>query len=247
MYRLLNAVLEKRLVNLVGPVGMGRSSLAAALCHYVHDRKQDMHIDDIFYVRADEYRRNDPLSAILVPLHKQLVTAGKTVPLPPSYDMDDVSSSVLKALQGKRSLIVLDRIEVIEESEGASELPLFLNNLFRRQQTKHVHVLMTAPKPLNLSSLGGVGEHVQELGPLNLKNTVKLFGISCRHVCTARERRNLLEAIVSSEEEDARAGDAFLSSRSRDIFSRLGDGIPARIVDCAYHVSVEEYHDMLAS
>jgi len=246
MYKLLNAVLEKRFVNLVGPVGMGRSSLAAALCHYVHDRKQDMNIDDIFYVRADEARRNHPLSAILVPLHKQLVTAGRTMPLPPSYDMDDVSSAVLKALQGKRSLVVLDRIEVIEESEGASELPLFLNNLFRPQQTKHVHVLMTAQNPLNLPSIGGVGEHVQELGPMNLKNTVKLFGISCRHVCTARERRKL-EAMVSREEEDARAGDASLSTRSRDIFSRLGDGIPARIVDCAYHISEEEYHDMLAS
>ena len=245
MYKLLNAVLDRRLVNLVGPVGMGRSSLAAALCHYIHDRKQDMGIDDIFYIRADQSRRNHLLSAILVPLHKQLVAAGKTMPLPPTYDMDDVTHSILAALQRERSLVVLDRIEVIEESEGASELPLFLNNLLR-QTWKHVRVLLTGQRPLTVSSLGGVGEHIQELGPLNLKNTVKLFGSLCRHVCTPEERRNLLEAVVSSDEEDTRATDSVLSSRSREIFSRLGGGIPARIFECAHQVSEEEYHRMLA-
>jgi len=243
MYLLLNAVLDKRLVNLVGPTGMGRSSLAAALCHYVHDRKADMRIDNIFYVRARQARRNQPLSAILSPLHKQLVAAGMAVPQPRAYDMDEVANSILKALHSDRSLIVLDRIEVMEGSEDAAELPLFLNNLFR--QSRYVRVLLTANAPLNLSSCGGVGEHIEELGPLNLKNTVKLFGILCRHVCTAGERKNLLESTVKQEEEDMCASDASLSSRGRDVFSRLGDGIPARVFDAAYQISVEEYQSML--
>ena len=243
MYLLLNAVLDKRLVNLVGPTVMGRSSLVAALCHYVHDRKADMRIDNIFYVRARQTRRSQPLSAILSPLHKQLVAAGMAVPQPTAYDMDEIANSILKALHSDRSLIVLDRIEVMEGSEDAAELPLFLNNLFR--QTRYVRVLLTANAPLNLSSFAGVGEHIEELGPLNLKNTVKLFGILCRHVCTAGERKNLLEAIVNQEEEDMCVSDASLSSRSRDVFSRLGDGIPARVFDAAYQISAEEYQCML--
>jgi len=243
MYLLLNAVLDKRLVNLVGPTGMGRSSLVAALCHYAHDRKADMRIDNIFYVRARQTRRSQPLSAILSPLHKQLVAAGMTVPQPTAYDMDEIANSIVKALHSDRSLIVLDRIEVMEGSEDAAELPLFLNNLFR--QTRYVRVLLTANAPLNLSSFAGVGEHIEELGPLNLKNTVKLFGILCRHVCTAGERKNLSEAIVNQEEEDMCVSDASLSSRSRDVFSRLGDGIPARIFDAAYQISAEEYQSML--
>lgn len=243
MYLLLNAVLDKRLVNLVGPTGMGRSSLVAALCHYVHDRKADMRIDNIFYVRARQTRRSQPLSAILSPLHKQLVAAGMAVPQPMAYDMDKIANSILKALHSDRSLIVLDRIEVMEGSEDAAELPLFLNNLFR--QTRYVRVLLTANAPLNLSSFAGVGEHIEELGPLNLKNTVKLFGILCRHVCTAGERKNLLEAIVNQEEEDMCVSDASLSSRSRGVFSRLGDGIPARVFDAAYQISTEEYQSML--
>jgi hypothetical protein len=131
----------------------------------------------------------------------------------------------------------------MEGSEDAAELPLFLNNLFR--QTRYVRVLLTANTPLNLSSFAGVGEHIEELGPLNLKNTVKLFGILCRHVCTAGERKNLLEAIVNQEEEDMCVSDASLSSRSRDVFSRLGDGIPARVFDAAYQISAEEYQSML--
>ena len=243
MYHLLNAVLDKRLVNLVGPTGMGRSSLAAALCHYVHDRKADMRIDNIFYVRARQTRRSQPLSAILSPLHKQLVAAGMVVPQPTAYDLDGVANSILKALHSDRSLIVLDRIEVMEGSEDAAELPLFLNNLFR--QTRYARVLLTANAPLNLSSFGGVGEHIEELGPLNLKNTVKLFGILCRHVCTAEERNNLLEAMVNQEEEDMCVSDASLSSSSRDVFARLGDGIPARVFDVAYQITAEKYQSML--
>ena len=243
MYLLLNAVLDKRLVNLVGVTGMGRSSLVAALCHYVQDRKADMRIDNIFYVRARQTGRSQPLSAILSPLHKQVIAAGMAVPQPTAYDMDEVANSILKALHSDRSLIVLDRIEVMEGSEDAAELPLFLNNLFR--QTRYVRVLLTANTPLNLSSFAGVGEHIEELGPLNLKNTVKLFGILCRHVCTAGERKNLLEAIVNQEEEDMCVSDASLSSRSRDVFSRLGDGIPARVFDAAYQISAEEYQSML--
>ena len=39
--------------------------------------------------------------------------------------------------------------------------------------------------------------------------------------------------------------DASLSSPSRDVFARLGDGIPARVFDVAYQITAEKYQSMV--
>lgn len=247
MYLLLNAVLDRRLVNLVGPTGMGRSSLATALCHYIFDRKTDMSIDYIFFVHARPSRRqNSPLGDVLLPLHEQIVSAGLTTEaLAAKAGIDELSKEISTKLHSERALIVIDHVENLDDSEDAQELTLFINNLFRK--TRHARVLLTSQRPLGLlsfSSVGGVGEYVQELGPLNLKSTVTLFGIHSNVMCSPIERRKFLDTLVTPEEEDATSSDESLSSRSRNILARLGNGVPASVCEVARHMTKEACDDL---
>lgn len=244
MYTLLNEVLTKRFVSLVGITGIGRSSLASAVCHYVNDRKSTMiAIETIFYVRAKPSRGSDRFGSFMKPLHKQLVAVGKARPLKKGSDLDDVFQSIFTALSKTKALIVFDRAEVLEGSIEAQEFPLFLSSLFR--DTRNVRVLMTARKPLGLSSLRGVGENVVTLGPLNFKSTVRLFAILCPHVHTGDERRRLLELLVPDEQADVCASDDDITERSSSIFEILGNGIPSRTFDVAYQMTKKEYHGLL--
>jgi len=244
MYILMNEVLTKRFVSLVGITGIGRSSLASAMCHYINDRKSTMiAIETIIYVRARPSRGGDRYGSFITPLHKQLVAAGKATTLEEGSDLDDKFHSIFNALSKTKALIVFDRAEILEGSVEAQEFPLFLSSLFR--ETRNVRVLMTAGKPFGLSSLRGVGEHIVQLGPLNFKSTVRLFAILCPHVHTVYERRRLLELLVPDKEAHMCVSDKGISERCKSIFKIVGNGIPARTFDVAYAMSKEDYHDLL--
>ena len=244
MYVLMNKVLTKRFVSLVGTTGIGRSSLASAVCHYINDRKSTMiAIETIICIRARKSRGGDRYGSFITPLHKRLVSAGKALPLDRVADLDDIFHSIFSALSKTKALIVFDRAEVLEGSVEAQEFPLFLSSLFR--ETRNVRVLITARKPLGLSSLRGVGEHVVELGPLNFKSTVRLFAILCPHVHTGDERRRLLELLVPDEEAHICVTDHAISERCKTIFGMLGNGIPAKTFDVAYQMTKEQYKGLL--
>jgi len=245
MYHVLNAVLTKRFVSLVGPTGIGRGSLASALCHYISDRKSTMiTIETIYYVRARQKRGNDGMASVINPFYKQLVAAGKAKNLPKGADMDDVFQSIFKALSKVKALVVFDRVEVLDGTEEAQEFPLFLSTLFR--ETRNVRVLMTACKPLGLSTLGGVGEHTLRLGPLNLKSTVRLFAILCPQVHTGEERRRLLELLVTDDTQARLChDDEGITKRTRKILMFMGNGVPSRTFNAAYQTSKKEYEDFL--
>lgn len=200
-------------------------------------------IETIIYVRARPSRGGDRYGSFITPLHKQLVSSGKALPLDKGADLDDLFHSIFKALSKTKALIVFDRAEILEGSAEAQEFPLFLSSLFR--ETRNVRVLMTARKQLGLSSLRGVGEHIVELGPLNFKSTVRLFAILCPHVHTGNERRRLLELLVPDQEAHICVTDDEISERCKAIFGILGNGIPSRTFDVAYQMTKEEYHDLL--
>ena len=213
----------------------------------IFDRKTDMSIDYIFFVHARPSRRqNSPLGDVLLPLHEQIVSAGLTTEaLAAKAGIDELSKEISTKLHSERALIVIDHVENLDDSEDAQELTLFINNLFRK--TRHARVLLTSQRPLGLlsfSSVGGVGEYVQELGPLNLKSTVTLFGIHSNVMCSPIERRKFLDTLVTPEEEDATSSDESLSSRSRNILARLGNGVPASVCEVARHMTKEACDDL---
>ena len=194
MYHVLNAVLMKRLVSVVGDKGVGRSSLVYALCHYVNERRSTIiEIDRIFFVRATQNRGSNRFVAVLQELLKRLMQDGRIA----QQQFDDMDREMLiqaicKALNKVKALIVIDRTEFLEGSDEQQDLVVFLSNLFQETKTQHVRVLLTGLRPLGIPSIGGVPEQPYRLGPLNFHDTARLFGSfvsSLAHSCRSTKIR----------------------------------------------------------
>lgn len=235
LYHALNLVLNRRLVNIVGPTGMGRSSLAAALCHYIDDRKSTLLFDDIYFIKSVIQRQGAAKSSPIITLYDQLVSAQKAQEVSDGTDLDEIVKEILLSLKQRKSLLVFDRIEALDGTTDTQDFHYFLGQIF--EKTKDVSVLITSNEPIGLTSLG-VGESVYNLGPLNFRNTVKLFGFHCPHLHCARERKELQEGLASHAVMNKLAED---DEFSQEIKSKLGGGVPAKTYAVAYEMSAGDF------
>lgn len=238
MYHVLNLVLSRRLVNIVGSPGMGRSSLAIALCHYIHERKSTMMFEQIYFVRSTPKRkgRSSPIFSLCEHIES---TKNRRALIPTNLDLDETVEIIVQALRTTKTLLVFERIETLTGAD-AQDFQFFLGQIFA--ETKDVHVLISSDKSLGLLQLAGVGEDMYKLGPLNFRSTVKLFAFCCPHLQSSRERKELLELLAPETDIPE---DEFRSNEvSGKVMSMLGDGIPARILSAAYQVTVEEFNEL---
>ena len=238
LYHTLNLVLKRRFVNIIGPTGMGRSSLAAALCLYIDDRKSTLLFDNIYFVRSTLNRPGVEKSSPIASLHKRLVSLGKVVALSIDTDLDEIIKDILESLKQTKTLLVFDKIETLDGTTEAQDFHFFLGQIFA--ETKDVSVLVTSNKSIGLLSLANVGESVYNLEPLNFKNTVKLFAYHCPRLHSPRERKELLKELAPDTEINKPMEDEI----SKQIKSILGGGIPAKAFTIAYEISVEEFQQL---
>jgi hypothetical protein len=243
MYHVLNLILTKRLVSVLGEKGLGRSSLVSALCHYINERRSTIiEIDCIFFVRATQSRGSNRFVAILREVLKKLMQVGR-VAKQGFNDMDRemLIQAICRALNKVKALIVINRTEFLEGSDEQQDLVVFLSNLFQDPKTQHVRVLRTGCKPLGIPSIGGVPEQPYFLGPLNFHNTTRLFGNLCTHLHTPADRRKFVTRVVTDDKQ----GELLpmiegTTDRTKNLFRLLGNGIPSQIEKAAFSVSPQE-------
>ena len=239
MYYVLKAVLGKRLVSVIGETGVGRSSLACALCHYINERATTIiGIDRIYYVKARQSRKRNPFRALVQRLLKKLVEERKGPSIDPEAEMETMCDAVCRYLKHDKALVVFDRAElVVNDEDDANEFPLLLRKLSR--ETKNIKVLLTNRHSLGIPSLG---EHPISLGPLNFADTVRLFANLCPYLHTPKDRRKMYESLVrDGEKAELLATDPGIGDSAKEIFSILGDGIPSRIEKAAYDLTKEHF------
>lgn len=244
MYFVLRSILEKRLVNVVGEVGIGRSSLVCALCHYINERASTIgEIDHIYYVKVKRTRSTSVMRKIVAQLVKTMNASGTLGPVSIDAEYDSVVDDICKSLKNSKALLVFDRIENIDGKEDASEFPMLLSSLLK--ETRNTRILLTSTNPLGIPSLGGQVEHQYSLGPLNFSNTVRLFANLCSFLHTPLDRKRLFESVVTeSSEAELLPNDPGLRNDTKKAFSILGDGVPAKIEKEAYTITKENYMDL---
>ncbi|GMH59438.1 hypothetical protein TL16_g02832, partial [Triparma laevis f. inornata] len=76
LYHILDAVLNRRLVCVVGQAGVGRSSIVTSLAAYIQERKNTTGIETIFFVRAAQRFGAGKGMSYVKRLYKQVVKAG---------------------------------------------------------------------------------------------------------------------------------------------------------------------------
>ncbi len=181
--------------------GIGLTSLASAVCHYISDRKSTLsHFEVFFFVQPQETRGLTRISSLINQLCNKLSAAGMLENIKRGSDFDDTIGCIKLALSNVKALIVLDGVDILDTLEDAQELPLFLGSLFQHTPVK---VLLTAQKPFGRMSFAGVGPHPIHVGPLTMKSTIKLFLFLCPHVHTDNERRFMLQNLCPLNESTA--------------------------------------------
>jgi len=240
MYHTLNLVLNRRFVNIVGLTGMGRFSLAAALCEYIDDRKSTLLFDCIYFVKSTLKRPVVGKASPIISLHDELVSLGKVEALYEGADLDEIIKGILFFFKQTKSLLVFDKIESLDGTSEAQDFHFFLGQIF--EQTKDVHVLVTSNQSIGSPSLVSVGESVYNLGPLNFRNTVKLFAFHCPHLHSSRERKELLDELSSHTGMNNRLAED--NKIAEKIKSTLGGGIPAKTFAVAYEITAEGFQDL---
>jgi len=231
MYKVVSQILgERRVVSVIGESGIGRSSLVAAVCHYINERKTTVItvVEKIYYVRAKEYKNKNRFMALLKSLKKLLVEDNL---LSGTDDDDDMIETVCCGLRSKKALVVFDRIELLEDVDELNEFPRLIQELYR--STRYVKILLTNRRPLGIPSLG---EYHVKLGPLNLVNTVKLYAFTCHFIVTPSDRRQLQQSLVSDEETGSLLPGPDIPEDIAELFDMLGKGIPSRIENAAFCV-----------
>lgn len=204
MYRCISACLSRRLTTLLGGAGIGKSALAAAVCHYMVLRRNLP--DGIVLIRLRGVTTMEMLTrAIAVEVMRELGPgqADKEVSLG-GLGVDWVPREeewLFRRLRTQKILLVMDHIEEMQSADNMG-LKVFLRRLF--DQTRAVKVLVTSSRPVDLHTLPGIGagETLISVGPLSFRNTVRLFSRLCPHLHTARERRGFLGKLVPADQAD---------------------------------------------
>jgi hypothetical protein len=244
MYYIITALLKlrKRLVSVLGEVGIGRSSLVCALCHYINERASTISdIQHIYFIKPKHGGRNVSCRSLLRQLLDKLEENGKCRPTDEDADTEAMLDTICRSLKQDKALIVFDRTELLEKSDESQELLMILSSIM--YETKQVKVVITGRTALGQPSIGGQVEHPFNLGPLNFSNTVNLFANLCPLLHTPSERAALSTTLLRKDDGQKHlfpSDVALLNPRTKEILSRIGNGVPAKIEKAAYGMSKDD-------
>ena len=180
---------------------MGKTALACAACAYIADRRMPICEDGVIYLRAVNItsyadfltslvgllqNKNSTPPSLVRKMRQCLQERGETTPNSDgsiaSAEQDE--ELLMTFFGGPKVLLILDNIdtmlmnhaEILEDGASAAlDLKFFLGRLFERCTTVRVLVLSEATlSSRNVSGFGQVENYVP-LGPMNLRNTLRLY------------------------------------------------------------------------
>lgn len=256
--QVITTILTRRLVSLVGDEGVGKSALAAASCTYIADR--GMFEQGVLYLRAHHISsharflrdlervvsRGHPLLAARLRAH-----GSRTTPAPSTEARYDTTQKpgeagtsgsseqaleevLIAALSPYRVLLLIDNLDMLlSESIAASDFKFFLGELFGR--SKNVKVIITACTTLGMRHVSGFGvvENCVTLGPLTLRNTLRLFARLAPSLVTAENKAVFVNALLPLKHMHVTVDSRELSVVAAQILAVLGNGHPVRVVKLA--------------
>jgi len=218
---IIDAVLDNhRLINLVGPAGIGKSSIVAATCLYVFERKSFMMFENIIYIDCHSTLGQDPKqNPILCPLHKQMIDLGLVKA--GEIAKDRIEDTLYPLLNRKKSLLVLDL--------GKHHDDVFCPEFWGRFCTKikKVTVLIVSENPLTLDIDRVIKKQIV-LKHLKFENSYKLLTnvIDIPQLVENQYQKLRLRAFISLQECPKKK----IVPRTKAIYKFTGGGNPAGIL-----------------
>lgn len=198
MHKVIVTLFARRLVSVLGEDGVGKSALAAAVCNYLSDRC--IFEDGIFYVPCKSVVSHEGFLAQLqkvllhssAKMHTRVKAFASTMSffqpinasngpirhMPQGIDSDEMfllEELIITSFGNLKCLLVLDCTnQLLRDNDAATDMKMFISRMFSK--CKYVKVLMTSNDNLiGLQQLGGLIEYPVRLGPLSLRNSLRLF------------------------------------------------------------------------
>jgi hypothetical protein len=240
MNALIHNIFRRRLVSLVGEDGVGKSSVAAAVCKYLADR--EIFQDSIFYLKAkglgdyesflSELRnvlRNSGSSCASQMLEKSanesLFTQSNKTDL--LYMEEEI---IIACLEHLKSLLVIDNLDSLLKGYGECNtvFRLFLIKLLERCSGVKILIVSTDTLSMHYIHLGVV-EYPVNLGPLTLNSTLKLFARLAPSLSTTQSKLEFISALQPPKQLHVCINSADTTPTSDEIFSWIGRGCEINI------------------
>ena len=224
--RVLDSLRVEKIVRIGGIRGMGKSSLAAAVCRYVQKRPKAFRYDDVFWlpIARGVIPEEDTLFADLVLYTSLMMNADHDI----SSDMDalECRERIEIELEGRRCLIALDSRK-FENSNSAESLENFIGGLINNPDLDVKIILINSNSEEEDATI--------KLEPIEFKSTALLFGNISRFItangCPAAQSPDeYADLVVPPSVATTQKRKNTVSVRRDRLMNVMGDGIPLEVI-----------------
>ena len=226
---------------LIGELGVGKSALASAVCTYASDR--NMFGSGAVYVRALGIKTYpDLLTSVIKAMNTGLQKLRGGLRAQASYE--GLSNSELHPLYAQEEfivtnlsnlhvLLVLDHVDgLLADDDTSTDFKFFLSRLFDR--CSHLKVLVVSTETLGMRHINfGVVEHSVQLGPLTLRNSLRLFARLAPALSTESSKLTFVQELLPAKLLDVTVNSRDISVVASKLLALFCNGHPARIVKMA--------------
>jgi len=248
IYNILQSLSRFRLVRITGEPGIGKGSLAAAVCHYINSRRRCFRMETVIWLPLLNSPSEDTLMSALHRVFDIIQNESFQVSLREDCEFRRVCGIVVEKLYQKNALLAVDA------RQFAGELPMeklfrFLEYLLRA--TKKVRIILIHSNETQRWWQCPCAEAQYELGTLHFKASALLFGVATPFVgghCNrkAQTPRHFSNLIVNEDAETSKIGDDTLSKRSLKIFQMIGGGNPAKVLESARTIAPRRFDELIS-
>lgn len=141
MHELIKHILQRRLVSLVGRVGVGKSVMAAAVCKYLSDR--EVFSDAVYFFRANGCRSFESFLKGLINMFLQSGNSAVASHFRSLCDNRELEASlevsdeeiVIRGVERRDLLLVIDHADdLLDDATATNAMKSFLTAIFDRSQ-----------------------------------------------------------------------------------------------------------------
>jgi Ran GTPase-activating protein (RanGAP) involved in mRNA processing and transport len=254
MFEILEAIRVDDLIRVSGEKLSGKTCLVAAVCRYMLHRQKSFQIDEIYWLPAPEgvVPDADSLLGDLCLAINIMKNATEDV-----WDHDDLlecRERIEFELEDKRALLVIDDKD-FESRAAQDSLERFVSHFLNVAAVKIILINSVSKSSdecsmVSASTMGSKPDETNiEIDPLDFKDTALLFGgiskfvssSTCPAAHSAIEFAELCEPTFISKFQ----GKARISKRRSDLFERMGNGLPSKVVQAASTMSKIDFIEMI--
>lgn len=230
MHRVISQLLSRRFLSIVGEDGLGKKSLAIAVCHYISAR--GFFDDGVVFVRT-----SIPTSylSLLQGIQSAINTSLSSITSTSSKFVGDnetlwLEEWILQHLANCRLLLTIVDVDGLQDHEAITMFKLFLARICL--QCPSVKLLVTSRETLQMRQVSGfdVLEQVVSLGPLTLRSSLRLFAKLSPFLVSSVQKQNFVNDLLPRHQANVTMCSADLDEIGEKMLTLFCEGHPARIV-----------------